>query len=99
MMLTPNVIETIVRVIQDTAVLSGIDIYSIPEEKVDEIIIKGLQNALINVDEDEYQRIKKEFEYKCHIQQKEGVSIVDDYYEHRDWYSIKCEDEGFNEFF
>jgi len=99
MTLTPNVLETIVRIIQDSAVLNGIDIYSIPEDKVDEIIKRGLNNALIDVNEEDYKRIKNEFEYKCHIQQKEGVSIVDDYYEHRDWYSIKCEEEGFNEFF
>lgn len=99
MTLTPNILETIVRIIQDSAVLNGIDIYSIPEDKVDEIIKRGLKNALIDVSDEDYKRIKNEFEYKCHIHQKEGVSIVDDYYEHRDWYSIKCEEEGFNEFF
>ena len=99
MTLTTDKLETIVRIIQDSAMLNGIDIYSIPEENVDEIIRRGLKIALIEVNEDDYSRIKKEFEYKCHIQQKEGVSIVDDYYEHRDWYSIKCEDEQFEEFF
>lgn len=99
MILTPTTLETIVRIIQDTALLIGIDIYSIPEDKVDEIIQKGLKTALLDVCEDDYKRIKKEFEYKCHIQQKEGVSIVDDYYEHRDWYSLKCEDEDYKEFF
>lgn len=99
MMLTSNKIEIIVRIIQDTAELNGIDIYAIPEEKVDAIIQSGLISALIKVSEDDYQRIKKEFEYKCHIQQKEGVSIVDDYYEHRDWYSTKCEEVGYKEFF
>ena len=94
MKLTPNNLEIIVRIIQDSAVINGIDIYSIPEDKVDEIIKRGLKNALIEVDDNNYKRIKKEFEYKCHIQQNEGVSIVDDYYEHRDWYSIKCEQEG-----
>lgn len=99
MILTSDKIEIIVRIIQDTAELDGIDIYAIPEEKVDTIIRSGLNRALINVSEDDYQQIKKEFEYKCHIQQKEGVSIVDDYYEHRDWYSTKCEDSGYKEFF
>ncbi|MBN2572486.1 MAG: hypothetical protein JXA68_10190 [Ignavibacteriales bacterium] len=99
MTLTPDKIERIVRIIQDSAEINGIDIYSIPEEKVDEIIKRGLKIALIDVSEEDYNRIKKEFEYKCHIQQKEGVSIVDDYYEHRDWYSIKCEEEGYDEFF
>lgn len=99
MTLTSNKIEIIVRIIQDTAELNGIDIYAIPEEKVDVIIQNGLNSALIKVSEDDYQRIKKEFEYKCHIQQKEGVSIVDDYYEHRDWYSTKCEEVGYKEFF
>jgi len=99
MTLTPTTLETIVRIIQDTALLTGIDIYSIPEDKVDEIIQRGLKTALVDVSNDDYERIKKEFEYKCHIQQKEGVSIVDDYYEHRDWYSLRCEEEGFNEFF
>jgi hypothetical protein len=99
MKLTSNNLEIIVRIIQDSAVINGIDIYSIPEDNVDEIIKRGLNNALIEVDDNDYKRIKKEFEYKCHIQQNEGVSIVDDYYEHRDWYSIKCEQEGFDEFF
>ena len=99
MILTSNLLETIVRIIQDTAVLNGNDIYSIPEEKVDEIIKMGLKNTLIDFNDEDYKRIKKEFEYKCHIQQKEGVSIVNDYYEHRDWYSTKCEEEEFNEFF
>ena len=99
MTLTPTTLETIVRIIQDTALLIGIDIYSIPEDKVDEIIQRGLKTALLEVNEEDYKKIKKEFEYKCHIQQKEGVSIVDDYYEHRDWYSLKCEDENYCEFF
>jgi len=99
MTLTSNKIEIIVRIIQDTAELNGIDIYAIPEEKVDAIIQNGLNSALIKVSEDDYQRIKKEFEYKCHIQQNEGVSIVDDYYEHRDWYSTKSEEAGYKEFF
>lgn len=99
MTLTSNKIEIIVRIIQDTAELNGIDIYAIPEENVDTIIQNGLNGAVIKVNEDDYQRIKKEFEYKCHIHQSEGVSIVDDYYEHRDWYSSKCEEEGYKEFF
>ncbi len=99
MSLTSDKIEIVVRIIQDTAVLNGIDIYAIPEENVDSIIQNGLKSALIKVSEDDYQRIKKEFEYKCHIHQKEGVSIVDNYYEHRDWYSNKCEEEGYIEFF
>lgn len=99
MKLPSNKIEIIVRIIQDTAELNGIDIYAIPEEKVDTIIQNGLNSALVKVSEDDYQRIKKEFEYKCHIQQKEGVSIVDNYYEHRDWYSTKCEEVGYKEFF
>jgi hypothetical protein len=99
MTLTANKIETIVRIIQDRAALNDIDIYAIPEESVDAIIQNGLSSASIAVSEDDYYRIKKEFEYKCHIQQSEGVSIVDDYYEHRDWYSTKCEEEGYNEFF
>ncbi|MDP3445483.1 MAG: Z1 domain-containing protein [Ignavibacteria bacterium] len=99
MIITPYTLETIVRIIQDSALLYNIDIYSIPEDKVDEIIKKGLNNAQINVSSEDYKKIKKEFEYKCHIQQNEGVSIVDDYYEHRDWYSLRCEQEGFSEFF
>jgi hypothetical protein len=99
MTLNSNKIELIVRIIQDSAALDEIDIYAIPEEIVDSIIQKGLIRALITINEDEYARIKKEFEYKCHIHQKEGVSIVDDYYEHRDWYSTKCEEEGYKEFF
>lgn len=99
MTLTSNKIELIVRIIQDTAEFNGIDIYAIPEENLDDIIQNGLNSALIKVSVDDYQKIKKEFEYKCHIQQKEGVSIVDDYYEHRDWYSIKCEEAGYKEFF
>jgi hypothetical protein len=99
MIITPYSLETIVRIIQDSALLYNIDIYSIPEDKVDEIIKKGLNNAQIDVSSEDYKKIKKEFEYKCHIQQNEGVSIVDDYYEHRDWYSIRCEQEGFHEFF
>jgi hypothetical protein len=92
-------IDIVVRIIQDTAELYGLDIHAIPEGNVDTIIQNGLRNALIKVDEDDYKRIKKEFEYKCHIHQKEGVSIVDNYYEHRDWYSTRCEEEGYNEFF
>lgn len=99
MTLTPTILETIVRIIQDSALIQGIDIYSIPEDQVDFIINRGLKNARIEVNEEDYTRIKKEFEYKCHIQQKEGVSIVDDYYEHRDWYSLKCEEESYSDFF
>lgn len=99
MILTSKKIEIIVRIIQDTAELNGIDIYSIPEDNVDMIIQNGLNKALIKVDEVDFIRIKKEFEYKCHIHQKEGVSIVDDYYEHRDWYTTRCEEFGNTEFF
>lgn len=99
MIFTSAKIETIVRIIQDTAEFNGIDIYSIPEKEVDTIIKKGLSTAAIVCSEDDYLRIKKEFEYKCHIQQTEGTSIVDDYYEHRDWYSTKCEEDGYKEFF
>jgi hypothetical protein len=99
MILTPSKIDLIVRIIQDTADLNEIDIYSIREEDVDAVIRIGLARALIKIDDDDYQRIKKEFEYKCHIHQKEGISIVDDYYEHRDWYSLKCEEESYSEFF
>lgn len=99
MTLANDKIELIVRIIQDTAELNGIDIYAIPEEKVDLIIQNGLKTALINVCDDDYKKIKNEFEYKCHIYQKEGIGIIDDYYEHRDWYSIKCEEEGYNEYF
>ena len=99
MTLNSSKIDLLVRIIQDSAALEEIDIYAIPEESVDSIIQKGLSRAIITINEDDYIRIKKEFEYKCHIHQKEGVSIVDDYYEHRDWYSIKCEKEGYNEFF
>jgi len=99
MIFTIGQIETIVRIIQDTAEINGIDIYAIPEENVDVIIKKGLKTASIECSDEDYQRIKKEFEYKCYIQQKEGTSIVDDYYEHRDWYSTKCEEVGYKEFF
>ena len=99
MTLNSSKIDLIVRIIQDSAALDEIDIYAIPEENVDSIIHKGLSRAVITINEDDYIRIKKEFEYKCHIHQKEGISIVDDYYEHRDWYSTRCEDEGYNEFF
>lgn len=99
MTLTTERLELIVRIIRDTAELKGVDIYSIPEENVDSIIQGGLNAALINVSEQDYQRIKKEFEYKCHIQQKEGVSIVDNYYENRDWFTLKCDQEGFLDFF
>lgn len=99
MIFTSGQIETIVRIIQDTAEIKGIDIYAIPEENVDAIIKNGLKTASLECSDEDYQRIKKEFEYKCHIQQKEGISIVDDYYEHRDWYSAKCEGVDYKEFF
>jgi len=75
MTLTSNKIELVVRIIQDSAELGGIDIYAIPEENVNSIIQNGLKKASIEVSEDDYQRIKKEFEYKCHIHQKEGVVL------------------------
>jgi hypothetical protein len=59
MSLTSDKIEIVVRIIQDTAVLNGIDIYAIPEENVDAIILNGLKSALIKVSEDDYHRIKK----------------------------------------
>lgn len=99
MILTSKQIDIIVRIILDSAEIWGIDIYAIPEKDVDTIIKKGLSTAAIECSEDDYLRIKKEFEYKCHIQQTEGTSIVDDYYEHRDWYSTKCEEDGYKEFF
>ena len=76
MTLTPNVLETIVRIIQDSAVLNGIDIYSIPEDKVDEILKRGLNNALIDVSKDDYKRIKNEFEYKCHRRGQETIGSI-----------------------
>lgn len=88
-------IEIIHRIIRDTSELNGIDIYAISEDKVDDIIKEGLRRALIDVNEDDYKRIKNEFEYRYNITQKEGISIVDDYYEHRDWYLNKCEKDGF----
>ncbi|MGV8963793.1 MAG: Z1 domain-containing protein [Candidatus Saccharimonadaceae bacterium] len=99
MTLTPDKIDKILIIIQLYAELNDIDLNAIPEENVNTIIKNGLNRAMINVSDEDFQRIKKEFEYKCHIHQKEGISIVDDYYEHRDWYSTKCEEACYDEFF
>ena len=99
MILTTRKIESIIQIIQQKADVKEINLHSVPEDKIDDILNDELKSLNLSITSEDFKNLRNEFEYKYQIQQKEGTSIVDDYYEHRDWYSIKCEQEGFDEFF
>ncbi len=80
-------IEIINRMAMDHMELHGIDLYSIPEQQVDEILNGVIHNSKLDIDDDGFKKIKKEFEFRYNIRQKEGDSIVDDYEHKRDWYT------------
>lgn len=99
MILTKKKIESIIQIIQQKADVKDLNLHSVPENEIDTLIIEELNSLNLTVSPEDFKKLRNEFEYKYHIQQKEGTSIVDDYYEQRDWYSIKSTEENYNEFF
>ncbi len=98
-MLTTRQIESVIQIIQQKADVIGINLHSVPENEIDNVINDELKSLNLSVTKDDFKKLRNEFEYKYQIQQKEGVSIVDDYYEHRDWYTIKINQENHAEYF
>jgi hypothetical protein len=99
MKLDQKKIETICSLIQLRAQINSVDIYSIPEENLDLLIINELDSISLKLDDEDYLRLKKECESQFFIRHKEGVCIVDDYDEPYDWYTEKREKEDLVEYF
>jgi hypothetical protein len=99
MILTTKKIESIIQIIQQKADVKDLNLHSVPENEIDGIINEELMSLNLSVTVEDFKKLRNEFEYKYHIKQKEGVCIVDNYYEHRDWYTIKCNEDNHTEYF